>query len=428
MMTKGMNRKPLTALVTATVSVAALMISTARATDQGITGKKLLLKSGKFVLLSKDPSISNAGSDPVGGADSSITFNDGSGPVTVALPATLWGANGDATLFKYKNADAPAGPSVAKTAKVKSGLLKAVGKSAPITIPNGPASIDIVFSLAGGTNTYCMTFTGTGDGGKFLVKDALAGTCAGGGVVCGNNVREGSEVCDGSDASACPGNCQADCSCPTQTCGNNMREGTEVCDGSDATACPGNCQVDCTCPINCPATGGDATACLAFADTGDTCHACMAANAPPTALSCSFAVGNSCTTPIFNDACSADVNAYGCGAECCPAGPPPVCGNNLREGLEQCDGSDAVLCPNECLSNCTCAAACPLGGDATACSAVDAFANPACVICASGHGCYTILSLSVCSSARSNSCADDVTNEFCADCLNEAGCASECCN
>jgi hypothetical protein len=56
----------------------------AQATDQGISGKKLLLKEGKIVLLSKDPSISIADSDPVVGADSSISFNDGSGPVTSA--------------------------------------------------------------------------------------------------------------------------------------------------------------------------------------------------------------------------------------------------------------------------------------------------------------------------------------------------------
>ena len=48
----------------------------ARAADQGITGKKLLLKGTKFVLLSKDPSISIIGSDPVAGSDSSMTFDD----------------------------------------------------------------------------------------------------------------------------------------------------------------------------------------------------------------------------------------------------------------------------------------------------------------------------------------------------------------
>lgn len=64
------------------------------------------------MLLSKDPSISIAGSDAVGGSESTITFDDGSGPISLALPAMLWSANGAATVFKYKKptvADAPEG-------------------------------------------------------------------------------------------------------------------------------------------------------------------------------------------------------------------------------------------------------------------------------------------------------------------------------
>lgn len=148
------------------------------ATDQGITGKRLLLKGpAKFVLLSKDLSISIAGSDPVGGADSSLTFDNGGGPVIYTLPKGLWSKNGAGTLFKYKNANAPGPPSAVKVAKVKSGLLKMVGKGIPFAVPNGAASVDVVVSLDGGTNRYCMTFSGTGDGSKFLVKDATAGTC-----------------------------------------------------------------------------------------------------------------------------------------------------------------------------------------------------------------------------------------------------------
>ena len=114
--------------------------SHANATNQGITGKKLLLKSpSKFVLLSKDAGISIAGSDPVGGADSSLTFDDGSGPVTMTLPKGIWRTNGSHTLFKYKNAAAPGGPSVVKIAKVKPGLLKVVGKGLPFAVPNGEA-------------------------------------------------------------------------------------------------------------------------------------------------------------------------------------------------------------------------------------------------------------------------------------------------
>jgi hypothetical protein len=351
-MAKPMSRNCVTAIVTTALSIAVLGIGPAGGTDQGITGKKLLLKSSKFVLLSKDPGITHAGSNPVGAADSSITFDDGSGPVTVALPANLWTVNTAATLFKYKNPDAPAGPSLAKSAKVKSGLLKAVGKGAPVAVPNGPASIDVVFTLDGGTNKYCMTFTGTGDGTKFLVKDASAGMCPGG-AGCGNNIKEGAEQCDGSDATACPGTCQVDCTCPVQACGNNIREGAEVCDGSDATACPGECQADCACPTNCPATGGDDTVCLAFSDAAGACQACVDAINPFSV--CYVALGSSCANASFNDSCSAQVNTFGCAAQCCPA---PGCGNNIREGTEACDGSSDAACPGQCQLDCTCPPVC----------------------------------------------------------------------
>ena len=60
----------------------------------------------------QDAGISIAGSDPIGGADSSLTFDNGGAPVTFALPAGLWSKNGAGTLFKYKNANAPGPPSV----------------------------------------------------------------------------------------------------------------------------------------------------------------------------------------------------------------------------------------------------------------------------------------------------------------------------
>jgi hypothetical protein len=47
---------------------------TGRATDQELAGKEVLLKTGKLVLLSSDVNISVSGSDPLGGADSSVSF------------------------------------------------------------------------------------------------------------------------------------------------------------------------------------------------------------------------------------------------------------------------------------------------------------------------------------------------------------------
>ncbi|MEK6871512.1 MAG: S8 family serine peptidase [Nanoarchaeota archaeon] len=42
---------------------------------------------------------------------------------------------------------------------------------------------------------------------------------------------------------------------------------------------------------------------------------------------------------------------------------PPICGNNKKEGIEQCDGSDDALCPGQCTAQCTCPAPKPQCGD-----------------------------------------------------------------
>lgn len=166
----------LAATVLCAVCVAAAL--PAHGADVGITGKKLLLKSTpKFVVLSKDPAIGITSADPVGGADSSITFSDGTTTATLNLPASYWSANTAGTLLKYKNTAAPSGPSVVKIAKLKSGLLKVIAKGVPFPVPTNSRTINVVLSLDGGATAYCMTFTGTGDGGKFLVKDAPTGTC-----------------------------------------------------------------------------------------------------------------------------------------------------------------------------------------------------------------------------------------------------------
>jgi hypothetical protein len=75
--------------------------------------------------------------------------------------------------------------------------------------------------------------------------------------VCGDGRREGDEECDpgvdptgfGENDCACPDQCQTDCTCPGagDVCGNNVREGAEQCDGTDNAACLDLCQANCTC-------------------------------------------------------------------------------------------------------------------------------------------------------------------------------------
>lgn len=209
----------------------------ADAADQDIIGTKLLLKGDKVVLLSKDPSISIAGSNPVGGGDSSVRFDDGSNSVTFSLPNTNWSANRPATVFTYQNAAAPDAPSAVKTAKLKGGLLKVVAKALPFAVPSGTATVTVVLSLDGGTNTYRMTFTGTGDGKRFLVKDAEIDTSPSPtptlppdpSLHCTNGTQDDDETdvdCGGSLCVGCPngGSCtyQSDCAtgycCPSGGC------------------------------------------------------------------------------------------------------------------------------------------------------------------------------------------------------------------
>src|SRR5215468_5653035 len=262
-----------------------------------------------MVLLSKDalvvPGATGGSSDPrciaAGGSDSgaSLKLSDGTNIVTLNMPCGQWSANGAGTLYKYKDsAGAP------KVGKLKAGLLKVISPGiGSFPVPNGPATVTAEVTV--GTDKYCMSFSGTGDGSKFLVKDASAGTCPGSGAVCGNNIKEG----------------------------------TEQCDGSDATACPGVCQADCTCPNACPQTGGAADACLTYTDPGSACRTCVQANAPGDGACPFAALGYQCLNSAYNDSCSAVVNTHGCASACCPP-----CGNNVREGIETCDGTDDSAC------------------------------------------------------------------------------------
>jgi hypothetical protein len=115
-------------------------------------------------------------------------------------------------------------------------------------------------------------------------------------------------------------------------CGDDViNQMSEDCDGIDATACPGACQLDCTCPPpNTTTTLAPTTTTLAPTTTTlaptTTTLAPTTTTLPPTTTT---------TTTTL----------------------PPVCGDGVvNRASEECDGADALACPGACLAVCACAA------------------------------------------------------------------------
>lgn len=156
----------------------------APAADHPITAEKLLIKDNPtFALLSKDPDIrapiSICNGVPPDVPFVTLTFDDGTNSHVFKLPCENWKSNSSVTTWRFKNREAPAGPSEVKVVKLKNGLLKVVGKGlGSIPVPNSAQTIDVVLDVHGIAERYCMSFSGTGDGRKFVVKDAPAASCA----------------------------------------------------------------------------------------------------------------------------------------------------------------------------------------------------------------------------------------------------------
>lgn len=167
-------------IVTLALAIAALGVTSAAALDQPLLGRKLILRSTpRFVLTSKDASIDATGSDPpCAGADSVLVLDDGITTATFLLPCENWRDNSSGTVFKYRNLSAPLGASAVQTIKIKDGHLKIISRGlGGLAVPNGNAVINAMLSLDGITHRYCMSFDGTGDGTRFVARDAPAGGC-----------------------------------------------------------------------------------------------------------------------------------------------------------------------------------------------------------------------------------------------------------
>ena len=154
-------------------------------------------------------------------------------------------------------------------------------------------------------------------------------------AVCGNNIKETGEVCDGSDLDGE--------TCPSQGCGG----GTLACDSdclgfdlSGCTGCPvcpnGTCESgeDCnSCPNDCISGGGGCGDGICEG-SGEDCFTCPA--------DCRCAGGQSCRACCGDGVCGGPgENADNCPVDC--GGSPAVCGDG------SCDpGEDQCSCPGDC--------------------------------------------------------------------------------
>ncbi len=169
---------------------------------------------------------------------------------------------------------------------------------------------------------------------------------------CGDGVKNGVEACDGADLGGescvtqgfpggtltCLGNCSgfdtSGCA-PNPFCGDGVKNGTETCDGADlggqsctsqgfdggTLACLGNCSGFDTsgCTTN-PVCGNNTQ------EMGEVCDGTDLA-------------GQSCTSQGFDGGTLACLgNCSGFDTSGCTMNP--VCGNNVQEAGETCDGTD----------------------------------------------------------------------------------------
>ncbi|MFT4569836.1 MAG: secreted trypsin-like serine protease [Hyphomicrobiaceae bacterium] len=191
-----------------------------------------------------------------GGADLSNT-SCGSGPQVGDSQASVSGFSGTLSSGSPNgNHSFSVGASVTKLVVTMNGS------------DTGSFDLYVRQGAAATTSTFDCSATGSGSFGECIFNNPTAGTWdvlvkrTGGNAqyqatattfssdppVCGDNSREGSEECDGTDDSACPGLCSVGCECPAPVCGNDTVESGETCDGSDDSACPGECTGGCECP------------------------------------------------------------------------------------------------------------------------------------------------------------------------------------
>jgi hypothetical protein len=201
------------------------IVSAAAAADHPHEARKLALKerNARQSLswsVRLPPPAAPAASPLVVGATLEVRAESGEG-ASFDLPASGWTADGSGTTFKYKNRDAPSGPSPVKAVTLKAQrAIKVTGKGTGVTLDEA-AQGTVVVALVVGGDAYCSACTAPrrDEPGRYLASRCPAppscavttttttsstttSTFVAG--VCGNDVVDPpSEECDGTEASAC---------------------------------------------------------------------------------------------------------------------------------------------------------------------------------------------------------------------------------
>ncbi len=224
---------------------------------------------------------------------------------------------------------------------------------------------------------------GQGDDSQNGVGGGSAGSAHSGGntpdagldETCGNGRVTDTERCDIAIAPGMPGACPTECPA-NEACLQYALEGTN-CHAQCVLVTPNCMDGDDCCPpgctrltdSDCSASCGDG---VVQADEGEICEPSWALQgvSPDAVTACPTECeddGDPCTQELLSgseDNCNAqcsrsDITSLVDGDMCCPEGAnantdgdcDPVCGNQIREGDEECDG--AVGCDDQCKSTMT---------------------------------------------------------------------------